>query len=1625
MWGVLVCPTGLYAQCGNISFSASDTTGCLNQVIQLISKNVPSNTQYEWTIGGKLFPGKDLDTLTTGFTSTGSFDISLFLKFKNGDSCTVERKNFISVFNNPPQPNITPDKSRLCDINEIVNLTTNVPDMASYTWTVGQSLYRNANDSISHTFIRTGYFDISLQTVDSNGCISTTRKDSLVLVERAPSVSIPLKDTGVCDTFTHFVRPKYNLFGQKGFSYNWKFGGASPSSYNRKIPPKTYYANTGNYGISLKIASTGGCEYDYKFKDSIHVGESKKFNINKTFSPSCNTQTFEIRLTNSVDFPDGVNWLFKGDSIKASYSGFLAKVTYQKSGNFEYRLSSENNGCISILRDSNKANIIKVAADFELDHTCNCKAPDEFITLNTSVIQAGVTPNYEWNVYNSKDQNILNSKASAPKLKINSEGKFHVELIASDGNGCFDTLIVEDAISIKPLNLSISASPEVVCGAQDVQFTLDSACEYNYKQANWFFYNKSGKEIGSASGQSSTFQFPSTGFYDAKVVYETTNGCLDSMLKSNVVQVAPLQKLNFILSDTTICESSVFNGSLVIEPKDLSPSVKWKFQHNLKPSLEIVGKPVVGRQNEFVFRAENSGIYNMMLSVDGGAGCRDSVNIGDFLKVSGIDASIKADNTVGCLPFSTTLRAQVSRNQHPDNPTDASVIYSWRVIPDAQTDIESPTRPNTKIDVYKTGEYNVFLTVENSSGCSRTVLEEDLFKFSFEAGYNLDTQTCQNIKLYPVNTSNGNNLKHTWYSNSPAATFHSKKNAENPIVSFSAVGRHQLSLISELPNGCKDTFTQTINVAPFAFDFSILNPDPKCTPAQYNFRTSRTNVDTLIWEFGDGKSILTPQDDIAHVYDLSTVKPFRNEFNVSLIAKNNLGCIDTLTKDRIVKVLGPNPTFHINNPVGCEPHKVFFTDSTEQVERFFFDFDDGTSVDSVDFSSYEYTIRDSNISKQVFKPFIIAADKNKCFVKYEPIDSITVFSQPIARFSADQPIGCSPHTVHFRNLSKFSTKSYWDFDSDGVIDDSTDNPSFTYTTGVYKVTLIVKNEIGCLHTTIRENYIKVTQPPNAFFSFSDTLLCPDIPVGFNDLSQGFHDLERWKWEFVLNDTFISGSSSVRDPVHKFRDTGLYKIRLTVFDEHGCSDTLERDSAILILTKLPIINPKIDYITIQENQTIEINWNRVLLTGFKWNLLIKNEDETNPLETFTDPLIDFHRDDDVGLNDAPISYRVQLIDKCNNPDRSSTLHRTIHLSVTKGNRPFAQLVWTPYLGWDSIAYYRIFRRTGNEDYSEIKRVAAGDTSYIDKTVCNVDYEYLVSAVDESLKFFSSSNSVKFNPFYDTPEDPLNLRQVSIYGDSVVVRWEPARGFDVDEYQVDKHHPLEGWLYNVEWTLDTFFIDKAIDPAIFQYKYRVRFKDFCNENNQFSNLGSTILLTGGVADNDFVYTWTPYEKWLENTSVVILEQSSLPKGPFNQVTVLPSDATSFVEKGRAINADTSFYVRVKALSGASVPDTSYSNIIKVSPLASLHIPNSFSPNGDGVNDLFEMSGLGFIRKGDDHFSIKIFNRWGELVFESSQYGEFWDGSFNDLICPVGNYLYYLEFTGVDNQIHSRSGEIKIVK
>jgi gliding motility-associated-like protein len=73
------------------------------------------------------------------------------------------------------------------------------------------------------------------------------------------------------------------------------------------------------------------------------------------------------------------------------------------------------------------------------------------------------------------------------------------------------------------------------------------------------------------------------------------------------------------------------------------------------------------------------------------------------------------------------------------------------------------------------------------------------------------------------------------------------------------------------------------------------------------------------------------------------------------------------------------------------------------------------------------------------------------------------------------------------------------------------------------------------------------------------------------------------------------------------------------------------------------------------------------------------------------------------------------------------------------------------------------------------------------------------------------------------------------------------------------------------------------------------------------------------------------------------------------------------------------------------------------ASLLIPNCFTPNGDGSNDIFNVTSQNL-----SYFSLLVFNRWGRLLFETEDLNEGWDGKVNGSLCPVGTYFYLIKFS-----------------
>ncbi|RZL19946.1 MAG: gliding motility-associated C-terminal domain-containing protein [Pedobacter sp.] len=155
------------------------------------------------------------------------------------------------------------------------------------------------------------------------------------------------------------------------------------------------------------------------------------------------------------------------------------------------------------------------------------------------------------------------------------------------------------------------------------------------------------------------------------------------------------------------------------------------------------------------------------------------------------------------------------------------------------------------------------------------------------------------------------------------------------------------------------------------------------------------------------------------------------------------------------------------------------------------------------------------------------------------------------------------------------------------------------------------------------------------------------------------------------------------------------------------------------------------------------------------------------------------------------------------------------------------------------------------------------------------------------------------------------------------------------------------------------------------------------------GDKLQLDAQVTDAEgATYRWTPIT-YLDNASIA-------------NPTANPAD-------------DITYRLTVKSANGCFI----VSDEVAINVRKELSIPNAFSPNGDGINDVLVIAGLDSYKQS----ALTIFNRNGQQIFKSVAYLKPWDGTHNGKSIPTGTYYYIIE---LNNYTHKRlSGSIYLIK
>jgi PKD repeat protein len=245
----------------------------------------------------------------------------------------------------------------------------------------------------------------------------------------------------------------------------------------------------------------------------------------------------------------------------------------------------------------------------------------------------------------------------------------------------------------------------------------------------------------------------------------------------------------------------------------------------------------------------------------------------------------------------------------------------------------------------------------------------------------------------------------------------------------------------------------------------------------------------------------------------------------------------------LTKETASEANFSANITSGDAPLTVKFTDtSTGTPTKWTWDFGDGsTSIEQN--PTHIYTTEGTYTVKLTVSNSLGSDSEEK--TGYITVGSAVL--APVAEFSSDVTNGKAPLTVQFKDESTNTPTAWeWDFDNDGTVDNTTQNPSYTYeTVGTYTVKLTATN-YGGSNSTTKTDYIAVTSDISApMANFTTDANSGQVPftVHFTDTTVG--SVSNWKWDFGDGST-----SSEQNPTHTYVAEGSFNVNLTATGPGG-------------------------------------------------------------------------------------------------------------------------------------------------------------------------------------------------------------------------------------------------------------------------------------------------------------------------------------------------------------------------------------------------------------------------------------------------------------------------------------------
>ena len=1571
-------------------FSATPLTGCAPFSVNFTDHSTGNPNYWKWDLGNSTV--SFLRNPSTIYLNPGIYSIKLLIRNAAGSLDSLTRIQYIIVYAKP-LTNFSASPLTGCfplPVNFTDMSTPGSGTIKSWLWDFGDG-NTSTQQNPTHTYTGSGNHTILLVVTNSNGCSKSFTKSNYISINNGVNAIFTNTVPTSCSA-PQTINFQNQSIGTGTIAYQWLFGDGGTS--NLLNPQHTYLA-AGNYTVTLIATNSTGCKDTAIHTNSIIIGSvSADFSFPTNI---CAGNSFIITNT-SAPIPLSASWSFGDGTTSTAISPVK---TYTSTGTYIVTLISDFGGCQAT---QTKSIIVtaKPSASFNASPLTSCSTP---LNVNFSNTSTG-TVSTEWLFGDGTTSNLAN-----PNHTYNIPGNYSVTLISTNSNGCSDTLVKTDYIKIKLPVAVINNLPQKGCAPLAVTFSSTVTSTDPVASYMWDFGNSITSTLPNP-----TYTF-TPGNYDIQLIITTTNGCKDTVIVPQGVKAAIKPNTNFSATPRDVC------ARMPVQFSDLSIGLitkwDWNFGDGTHSNLQ---NPTYGYQD--------TGLFTITLIVENN-GCFDTLSIPNYIHVKP--------------PIAIFTVAGSCAKKYFKVFTDQSIgadTWNWNFGDGTTSTSQNPTHTYSSV-----GTYSVTLTVFNvSTGCDyikttqiRVADEQALFTASvLEICRNSSTTfNATSIQGTPAIVSfewnfgdgsvgTGNNIKHTYLQ----------------------TGSYTVSLKITDVNGCVDSIVKNnyIKVVGPTAAFTPATPG-SCLNAAVTFNdlsiTDGTHpITSWFWNYGDGVNVTLTSSPFQHMYSNSGI------YSVSLKIADSFGCTDSISLSNALIISTPVANYISIDTLSCPGKPVIFqSQSTGNSLKYSWSFGDGGTSNVMD-PVHVFTA-DGNYTISLTVTDVYGCTNTKTIAQY------IIVNTPVANFTVtDSFTTCPPLIMQFANSSQHVKSYVWDFGDGGGTSNVESPPHFYSFAGNFTAKLTVTTFGGCTDVKTKQMTVK---GPQGTFTYSPTLGCTPLTSLFTANTQSRLS---FVWDFNDGNTKTTPDSVVS---HVYTLPGMYVPKMILTDAEGCNVPIQGIDTIKVSG---VINSfSADTLTRCNSGNVVFTNSSVsndIIKGYQWNFGDGTAStEFEPTHFYSKTGLYYPSlitTTQMGCTDtatATVPVRIvqtPVISSTQSPNGCVPL--TMNFTGNLINADTSAINWQWSFNNNTVAngknLFPIIYNVGgayNFSLTAVNSSGCKDTVYgsfdafskpiisagADIVLCQGTGQTITAtgapsftwspsaglscvncsspmATPDSVKDYTVTGisaqgcintdvvrvSVKF-PF----EMKGGLRDTMCLGTSEILAvsgaatyaWWPTTGLNTATGPTVKATPSITTNYMVIGKDDKNCFS---DTAYFPIKvYPI--PTVTAGANKTINVGQTITLTPTLSADVTNVKWTP-TSWMVS--------SATPS-----ITVKP-------------NMETQYTVKVTNSGGCTA--SASVNIYVLCNGANVYIPNTFSPNGDGANDVFYPRGTGL-------FTIKqarIFNRWGEEVFarysfKANDESLGWDGSSKGQKLGSDVYVYMIEIQCDNNSTLIYKGNIALIK